>query len=435
MDRQKKIANTLQAYFSDANLLWDKIMQQHIKKDSEGFVPFELLEKLPRLKAMKASSLEIKQAAKEYTLSHLKLSMDENSIGRIKPYIRNKTEELDDWSIYVEGFEKPYQTKETISDFFKQHIGNVSFVRIPKDSKGNERFYGYCFVEFDDKESVQKAIDTLNCFDEKTITVLPLIKDRPLSNLQLRVMSKNQWNIYKDEYVLQLQKASNNIKQIWYDYNKNKDIPTSNDNNNDKINSSNNKNDNKDSYNDMNNQPVASELPIIAIEKATEKANEKPIIDYVKNVILYVDNIHPKSSKSTIKTLLEQSGGSIGFVKRKKGLHSCYVRTFSSDDTNKIADYFKSHALIQTTYDDTKGTNINDMQISMDVDTNNEDKNNENKVENNEDEIDEDESSEDENMALKSPILIRPISGQEEEIYWKNDQMRETIWLRYKNAK
>ncbi|CAO3653377.1 unnamed protein product [Cunninghamella echinulata] len=86
MDRQKKIANTLQAYFSDANLLWDKIMQQYIKKDNEGFVPFDLLEKLPRLKAMKATSIEIKIQQKNipfHTLNYLTMKTPLDELNHI----------------------------------------------------------------------------------------------------------------------------------------------------------------------------------------------------------------------------------------------------------------------------------------------------------------------------------------------------------------
>ncbi|KAI9304428.1 hypothetical protein BJ944DRAFT_266858 [Cunninghamella echinulata] len=383
MDRQKKIANTLQAYFSDANLLWDKIMQQNIKKDNEGFVPFDLLEKLPRLKAMKATALEIKDSAKEYTLSHLKLSNDENSIGRIKPYIRNKTEELDDWSIYVEGLEKPYHTKETINEFFKQHIGNVSFIRIPKDNKGNERFLGYCFIEFDQKENVQKAIDMLNCYDETTMSLSPPTNGKVHSNLQLRVMTKNQWNVYKEEYLTQLQRASNNIKEIWADYNKYKDISSTKE-----IDNNNNVNDITPSS--ENGSLVTSQVPeYIKSKSSISKPENESDINYIKNVIIYVDNIHPKSSKLTIKTLLEQSGGTIAFIKRKKGLYSCYIRTTSPEDTNKIVDYFKQHRLVQISCDDSKGTNIKDIKTPMNID-----------------------SSKYEPNEKKLPIQARPISGR-----------------------
>lgn len=36
MDRQKQIANALETYFSDANLLWDKVMQQHLDESRDG---------------------------------------------------------------------------------------------------------------------------------------------------------------------------------------------------------------------------------------------------------------------------------------------------------------------------------------------------------------------------------------------------------------
>lgn len=35
-ERQHKIAKILEAYFSDANLMWDKFMLSKIKADAEG---------------------------------------------------------------------------------------------------------------------------------------------------------------------------------------------------------------------------------------------------------------------------------------------------------------------------------------------------------------------------------------------------------------
>lgn len=104
------------------------------------------------------------------------MSEDETRIARIKPFIPNKKEELDEWSIYVEGLTKPYVDEASISELFTKLVGRVSFVRIPENKRGFKQFQGFCFVEFDNKESVYKAIKLTESTDNL--------------KLKLRIMSK-----------------------------------------------------------------------------------------------------------------------------------------------------------------------------------------------------------------------------------------------------
>lgn len=94
----------------------------------------------------------------------------------------NKTEELDDWSIYVEGLEKPYNNEQAITELFTSLVGHVSFFRIPPNQQGQADFLSYCFIEFDLQQNVEKAVQL---FKGKVKSVLP-----PAKELKLRVMSK-----------------------------------------------------------------------------------------------------------------------------------------------------------------------------------------------------------------------------------------------------
>lgn len=96
----------------------------------------------------------------------------------------NKKEELDEWSIYVEGLEKPYNNQQKITELFSSLIGHVSFFRIPPNHQNQVNFLSYCFIEFDLKENVEKAVMLLNRYDGAT-------SDLEIANkLKLRVMSK-----------------------------------------------------------------------------------------------------------------------------------------------------------------------------------------------------------------------------------------------------
>ncbi|KAI8341377.1 hypothetical protein BC941DRAFT_449805 [Chlamydoabsidia padenii] len=310
MDRQKQIVNTLETYFSDANLRWDKVMQQYLHERNDGCkiigtypstlfhsigIPFEKLIGLKKMKLLQVTAEDLKEAVHGPSKAKLKVSEDGTSIGLINPFTLNKivdrnlvkrrrTEERDDWSIYVEGLGKKHGTEQVIVDLFEKHVGPVVFVRFPADRNGNTGFHGYCFVEFENKDDVDKAVDIMN--------------DKEIA--KLRVMTK-------DEYLLHQQKCAEQIKQLWTKYNEQPEPPTQDE-------------------------------------------------DYPKNVIAFVQNTHIKSAKTTIKTLLEQSGASITFMKHKKGIDSCHVRLSSAEDTNKLVDYFEKHALTQSSGTDTTGS-------------------------------------------------------------------------------
>jgi RNA recognition motif-containing protein len=100
----------------------------------------------------------------------------------------NKKEELDEWSIYVEGLSKPYNTEQSIRELFNSLVGHVSFFRIPPNQKGQTKFFGYCFIEFDNKDYVSKAVNIVNrypCGNKPTEG-----DTSNIDKLNLRVMSK-----------------------------------------------------------------------------------------------------------------------------------------------------------------------------------------------------------------------------------------------------
>lgn len=99
----------------------------------------------------------------------------------------NKKEELDAWSIYVEGLTKPYNTEQSIRELFNSLVGHVSYFRIPPNQKGQQEFFGYCFIEFDNKDHVSKAVELINRYDRVVETTGDTLK---IDKLNLRVMSK-----------------------------------------------------------------------------------------------------------------------------------------------------------------------------------------------------------------------------------------------------
>ncbi|GAA5797853.1 hypothetical protein EDC94DRAFT_385647 [Helicostylum pulchrum] len=306
-ERNRKIANVLETYFSDACLLWDKVMLNKVVSDPEGMVSFESLSKLSKFKSLNATPDEIKTNALGHSLSRLKLDSDQNKIARIKPYIANKKEELDDWSIYVEGLVKPYDNEHTITALFNSIIGHVSFFRIPPNQQNKTPFLSYCFIEFDNRENVDKAVKLLNRYDGAT-------SDLEIADeLNLRVMSKLYLNKYKDEYVNLLSTRKREIKQLWDDF--------------------------------YEKYPEGEFFP----EKKAKKMFEE-------GLVVFVDGLHPQCAKTAASTLLQTSGVDIAFMhNKKKGLASTHIRLKTPEDSKKICQYFGKNHLVQGSAKDVIG--------------------------------------------------------------------------------
>lgn len=98
---------------------------------------------------------------------------------------------MDDWSIYVEGLQRPYDNEQSISELFNNLVGHVSFFRIPPNQHNSTQFFGYCFIEFDSKENVQRAIDLVNRYNTSGNTNKSMDENTNLiDKLSLRVTSK-----------------------------------------------------------------------------------------------------------------------------------------------------------------------------------------------------------------------------------------------------
>jgi RNA recognition motif-containing protein len=112
-------------------------------------------------------------------------------VGRIKPFVMKKKQELDEWSIYVEGLSKPYNTEQSIRELFNSLVGHVSYFRIPPNQKGQQIFFGYCFIEFDNKDHVNKAVEIVNRYHRGEVATETIGDNTSkIDKLNLRVMSK-----------------------------------------------------------------------------------------------------------------------------------------------------------------------------------------------------------------------------------------------------
>ncbi|KAI9277217.1 hypothetical protein BDA99DRAFT_495173 [Phascolomyces articulosus] len=335
-ERDRKTINVLETYFSDANLNFDKLLKKYIQENHEGFVPIAKLISLKKFKELQATAEDIVKATEAST--RLNLNSDKTSVARVKPFVAFKKQELDNWSVYVEGLWRPYNNKDKISELFSRLIGHVSFIRFPPDRNNQEHFHGYCFIEFSEKEDVAKAIELLDCSKGQNHS------DPEVMKLCLKVISKIEYNELEKEY-LEIQKAAREkVQHAWEEYNK--------------------------------EQSENLEEPMDTDEKEGK--------GYPEGLIVFVTNLAPKTSKTIITKLLQQADVEIAYVDYKRNAPSCHVRLKSSDDADKLVNYFSENKKTQQDGKDAEGQPAGEGEVSQ-------------------------------------ALGVRKITGAEEKIFWENE--------------
>ncbi|KAI8986524.1 hypothetical protein BDB01DRAFT_842667 [Pilobolus umbonatus] len=342
MTDDKEIVKILETYFSDANLLWDKILSSKIAADPEGYVSFKELSQLPNFKKLDITPEEIKSIPENL----LFLQVEGDKVKRVKPFIAVRDKELDEYSVYVEGLKSPYVDQHNITQLFLKLVGHVSYVRVPEESNIPSNIF--CFVEFDAKERVDEAVQIVNTYpsSQHPEDMDPSIRRR-VDGLKLRVMSKFDWMALDEEYKELLGKRKREAKEIW------------------------------DAY---------LEEKVDTVEEGKDSTQDEEMEEvYEKGVIVFVDNLHPQSTKSASVSLLQKSGVNIAFCSlKKKGVACVHVRLETPKDAQILCKYFNTHPTVQREAKDITG------------------------------EIKEEHGSD--------TVKTRLISGKEEEIYWLNDK-------------
>jgi RNA recognition motif-containing protein len=117
----------------------------------------------------------------------------------VKPFNVDPTRTtLTPWSIYVEGLKAPYDTAEKIKELFEK-VDPVHHVVLPEAWNGTQKFFGFCFIEFNVPQAVHRAVRIFNRFDPPTtFQTKHKIKERSTDQaaseladqLELRVMTK-----------------------------------------------------------------------------------------------------------------------------------------------------------------------------------------------------------------------------------------------------
>uniref|UniRef100_A0A3P9KWN7 La-related protein 7 n=1 Tax=Oryzias latipes TaxID=8090 RepID=A0A3P9KWN7_ORYLA len=150
------VKKQVEFWFGDANLHKDRFLKKIIEESDDGYVDISVLTGFNRMKKLTTDPKLIARALKNSTL--VEVNLEGNKVRRQQP-LGDPPINSDSCTVYVELLPKDVSHSWIERVFSK--CGNVTYVSIPRyrttgDSKG------FAFVEFENEEQAQKAIEMLN---------------------------------------------------------------------------------------------------------------------------------------------------------------------------------------------------------------------------------------------------------------------------------
>uniref|UniRef100_A0A3P9HSZ9 La-related protein 7 n=1 Tax=Oryzias latipes TaxID=8090 RepID=A0A3P9HSZ9_ORYLA len=150
------VKKQVEFWFGDANLHKDRFLKKIIEESDDGYVDISVLTGFNRMKKLTTDPKLIARALKNSTL--VEVNLEGNKVRRQQP-LGDPPVNSDSCTVYVELLPKDVSHSWIERVFSK--CGNVTYVSIPRyrttgDSKG------FAFVEFENEEQAQKAIEMLN---------------------------------------------------------------------------------------------------------------------------------------------------------------------------------------------------------------------------------------------------------------------------------
>lgn len=146
----QSILNLMEFYFSDANLQKSRFLHQLMTEN--GYVDLDKMLNFNKLQALTTDVKDIIKAIKKSNL--IQVSEDGTKVFRTKP-VQAKPD-VDACTVYIEQI-PPDADHEWLTEIFSA-FGSVVYVSIPK-FKNSSKNKGFAFVEFQEKESVARALE------------------------------------------------------------------------------------------------------------------------------------------------------------------------------------------------------------------------------------------------------------------------------------
>lgn len=177
---------TVEFYFSDANLPFDKFLFTLSRKDPDGWVPLSVLTSFKRMRLYKDTLGMDQMVAVLRSSEKVQINSEGDKVRRVKELVPQKDQY--DRSVYVKGFPIETETLQAEMEEFFGQFGEIASVRMRRDTsiKGKKpSFKGSVFVEFVDFDQMKAFISKGQTESED---------DRPkFAESALKIMSKDDY--------------------------------------------------------------------------------------------------------------------------------------------------------------------------------------------------------------------------------------------------
>ena len=150
---ESKILKQVEFYFSDANFLKDKFLQEESKKN-EGWIPISTIASFSRMKQLSEDLDLVTKCLSEGNSEIFEVDSESKNIRRKSPIPENY--DSSKLSLIASGFPED-ATLDTILDFVSQHA-HVTAVRMHRSKDQEKKFCGKATIVFQNEDEVKKIL-------------------------------------------------------------------------------------------------------------------------------------------------------------------------------------------------------------------------------------------------------------------------------------
>nr|XP_020486086.1 la-related protein 7-like [Labrus bergylta] len=150
------VKKQVEFWFGDVNLHKDRFLRKLLDESEDGYLDISVLASFNRMKTLTTDTKLIARALKNSSV--VEVNLEGNKVRRQLP-IGDVPNNVDSRTVYVELLPRDVDHSWVEKVFTK--CGNVVYISIPRyKSSGDPK--GFAFVEFENEEQAQKAIEMLN---------------------------------------------------------------------------------------------------------------------------------------------------------------------------------------------------------------------------------------------------------------------------------
>lgn len=165
--RMKQVLNdikeTVEFYFSDANLRRDRFFRKEIDQSEDGYVDFKTILNCNKVKSLEVDEQTLTKAIENSKV--LELNEEKTKVKRCTTIPELNSEEADSRIIYVERL-YAFVDHDWLKKVFSI-CGKIQYISLPR-YKHDNKIKGFAFIEFATAEEAERACKVLNSVEKKS---------------------------------------------------------------------------------------------------------------------------------------------------------------------------------------------------------------------------------------------------------------------------